>query len=103
MSFLVVLILVALLLLISAIAFLRAKDVFAMTHVVLIANSYIVPLFLFVLLMENFSLIACVKIVTIAVISFLVSQLLCRAIIRRAILSKISPDAENKNTQFSKI
>jgi multisubunit Na+/H+ antiporter MnhG subunit len=84
----------ALLLLISTIAFLKAKDVFIMTHVVVIANTYIIPLLLIGVEIDRFSWISFAKIIALIVLNLVVVNLLCHATLRRAMINKISPDAE---------
>lgn len=86
-----------LLLIASAIAFLKAKDVFTMTHVVMIANCYIIPLLLIGFEIERFSWISLAKISALILLNIVVTNLLCHAILRRAMINKITPDAEIKN------
>lgn len=86
----------ALLLLASAIAFLKAKDVFTMTHVVMIVNCYIIPLLLIGIEIEKFSWLSFAKIMALILLNLVVVNLLCHAILRRAMLNKILPDAEMK-------
>ena len=83
-----------LLLIASALAFLKAKDVFTMTHVVMIANCYIIPLLLIGVEIERFSLVSLAKIITLIVLNLVVANLLCHIILRRAIINKIEPDAK---------
>ncbi len=87
----------ALLLIASAIAFLKSKDVFTMTHVVIIANCYIIPLLLIGFEIERFSWISLAKISALILLNIVVTNLLCHAILRRAMINKITPDAEIKN------
>lgn len=96
MSFIALLIslLAALLLLISTIAFLKAKDVFIMTHIVMITNSYIIPLLLIGVEIDRFSWLSFAKIIALIVLNLVVVNLLCHATLRRAMINKISPDAE---------
>jgi multisubunit Na+/H+ antiporter MnhG subunit len=86
----------SLLLLASAIAFLKAKDVFTMTHVVMIVNCYIIPLLLIGIEIEKFSWLSFAKIMALILLNLVVVNLLCHAILRRAMLNKILPDAEIK-------
>jgi multisubunit Na+/H+ antiporter MnhG subunit len=83
-----------LLLTISAIAFSRARDVFTMTHIVMIANCYIIPLLLIGVEIEKFSWLSFAKIIALIVLNLVVVNLLCHAIIRRSIINKIDPQAE---------
>ena len=85
--------LAAFFLIIAAIAFLRAKDVFTMTHVTMAANCYILPLILIAVEIERFSLISCAKIATIIILNLIVTNLLCQTIVRRTMINKIMPDA----------
>ncbi len=82
------------LLLTSAIAFAKARDVFTMTHIVMIANCYIIPLLLIAIELEKFSWLSFAKIMALIVLNLVVVNLLCHAIIRRAILNKVDPKAE---------
>lgn len=85
-----------LLLLVCARAFFKSRDVFTMTHIVMIANCYIIPLLLIGIGIEKFSPISFTKIIALIMLNLVVSNLLCHAIIRRAILNKIDPQAEVK-------
>ncbi len=78
----------------SALAFIRAKDVFAMISVIKITNFYIVPLLLILFAIDKFSLLTFVKILIIAILNLITTILLCHAIARRAIADKIEPDAD---------
>lgn len=82
----------ALALLVSAIAFFRAKDVFTMTHVVMAANCYAVSLILIGLEIEKFSWISLTKIVVLIFLNIVITILLCHATLRRAMINKITPD-----------
>ncbi|MBU6140221.1 MAG: hypothetical protein KGP29_01510 [Proteobacteria bacterium] len=86
----------SLLLITSALAFLRAKDVFTMTHVVMIANCYIIPLVLISVTIEHFSWLALTKIVALILLNLIVANLLCYLVVRRAMANKIVPDAQTK-------
>ncbi len=81
----------------AALAFLRAKDVFVMTHVVMIANCYIVPLILLVIALENLSVASSIKVVGLILLNLVVANLLCYLVARRAMTNKITPDARLKN------
>ena len=94
---LVVVMSVALLFIAAAFAFLKAKDVFTMTHVVMITNCYIIPLLLIGVEIERFSWISFSKIIALIVLNLVVANLLCHTILRRAMINKITPDAEIKN------
>lgn len=81
-------------LLIATIAFLKAKDVFVMTHIVMIANCYVIPSLLIAIELTKFSWLSFVKIMVIIILNLVVNNLLCYAILRRAMINKIIPDAE---------
>lgn len=94
---LIVVMAAALLFIAAAFAFLKAKDVFTMTHVVMITNCYIIPLLLIGVEIERFSWISFSKIIALIVLNLVVANLLCHTILRRAMINKITPDAEIKN------
>ncbi len=91
--------LVSFLILITTVAFLRAKDVFTMTHVVMIFNSYILPLTLIAIEIKNFSNTSILKIITLTLINIVIVNIVCHLILRRAMINKIYPDAENKDAK----
>mgnify|MGYP003386360410 CR=1 FL=1 len=84
----------SLLLMLSALAFLKARDIFTMTHVVMVANCYIIPLLLLAVEIERFSLLSFAKIATLISLNLVVANLLCHTILRRAVINKITPDAQ---------
>lgn len=84
-----------LLLLAAAIAFLKAKDVFIMTHIVMIANCYIIPLVLISIAIEHFSWLSFAKIVALILLNLIVTNLLCYLVAQRAMTNKIAPDAQS--------
>jgi multisubunit Na+/H+ antiporter MnhG subunit len=84
----------SLLLVAAAISFLRAKDVFTMTHIVMIFNFYVVPLILLSIEIDRFSWVSLAKIITLIILNLIVANLLCHIIVRRAIVNKIEPDAK---------
>ena len=84
------------LILVTTIAFLRAKDVFTMTHIVMIFNCYILPITLIAIELKNFSNTSFLKIITLTLINIVIVNIVCHLILRRAMINKISPDAENK-------
>jgi multisubunit Na+/H+ antiporter MnhG subunit len=96
MSFvaLVVGILTSLLLVAASLAFLKAKDVFTMTYVVMASNCYILPLLLLAVEIDRFSWISLTKILALIILNLVVVNLLCHVILRRAIINKITPDAK---------
>jgi multisubunit Na+/H+ antiporter MnhG subunit len=92
----IIAIIAASLLIIAALAFLKAKDVFVMSHVVMAANFYIIPLLLIGVEIERFSMLSFGKIIILILLNLVVTILLCHATLRRAIINKITPDAEVK-------
>ncbi len=96
---LIIAIISALFLVASAISFLKAKDVFTMTHVVMVANCYIIPMMLVGVGIDRFSIISSAKIITLVLLNLVVANLLCHIILRRAIINKIEPDAKNVNSR----
>jgi len=87
----------AALLVIATIAFLKAKDVFIMTHILIVVDCYIIPLLLIGIEIEKFSWISFAKITGLILLNIVVTNLICYSTIRRASLNKILPDAEIKN------
>ena len=96
MSFvaLIIVVIASFLLVVAALAFLKAKDVFIMTHIVMITNTYIIPLLLLGVEIERFSWISFAKIIGLIVLNLVVVNLLCHTILRRAMINKITPDAK---------
>lgn len=91
----------SLLLVAAALAFLKAKDVFTMTHVVMIGNCYVLPLLLLAVEIDRFSWISLTKIIVLIVLNLVVANLLCHTILRRAMINKIAPDAKSNDvSQF---
>lgn len=84
----------SLLLAMSALAFLKARDVFTMTHAVMICNCYIIPMILMSIELERFSWLSFSKIIALIILNLIVVNLLCQAILRRAVINKIIPDAD---------
>jgi multisubunit Na+/H+ antiporter MnhG subunit len=84
----------AILLVLATISFLRARDVFAMSHLVMITSFYIIPLLFLGVELEKFSLTSFAKIIAIILLNLVATNLLCYAITRRALINKIVPDAE---------
>lgn len=82
------------LLIIATIAFLRAKDVFMMVHIVKITNFYITPLLLLAIWLEHFSLVSLAKILALIILNIVITKLLCYAIVRKALASKIKLDSK---------
>lgn len=86
-------------LLMCAIAYLKAKDVFSMTHIVMIANFYAIPLLLIGVEIDRFSIISLIKIMTLVLLNLVVVNLLCHLIARRAMLNRAVMDVEIKITK----
>ena len=74
----------------SAIAFARARDVFTMAHVVMIANCYLIPLLLIGIAIEKFSYLSFAKIIALIMLNLVVVNLLCHAIVRRSAINKVT-------------
>jgi multisubunit Na+/H+ antiporter MnhG subunit len=100
-SFLIIafIFLTSFLILITTIAFLRARDIFTMTHVVMIFNCYILPLTLIAIEIKNFSSTSILKIITLTLINIVIVNIVCHLILRRAMINKIYPDAETKKSK----
>jgi len=96
-SFLIIafIFLTSFLILITTIAFLRARDIFTMTHVVMIFNCYILPLTLIAIEIKNFSSTSILKIITLTLINIVIVNIVCHLILRRAMINKIYPDIGN--------
>jgi len=96
-SFLIIafIFLTSFLILITTIAFLRARDIFTMTHVVMIFNCYILPLTLIAIEIKNFSSTSILKIITLTLINIVIVNIVCHLILRRAMINKIHPDVGN--------
>ena len=86
----------SILLLLAAVAFFRAKDVFVMLQIIMISNFYIIPLILLAVELEKFSWISLTKTLVIIVLNIIITNLLGYIIARRAIVNKILPDADFK-------
>lgn len=91
---LIIALIAALFLVLAALSFLKAKDVFTMTHVVMVANCYLIPMLLIGVEIERFSVVSSTKIIALIVLNLVVANLLCHIILRRAIINKIEPDAK---------
>ena len=83
------------LLVIAAIAFFKAKDVFMMVQIVKISNFYIIPLLLIAIWLDNFSALSFAKILIVILLNILTTNLLCYSIVRKATADKILPDSKN--------
>jgi multisubunit Na+/H+ antiporter MnhG subunit len=91
---LIIALIASLFLAISAVSFLKAKDVFTMTHVVMVANCYVIPMLLIGVEIDRFSVVSSAKIIALIILNLVVANLLCHTILRRAIINKIEPDAK---------
>jgi multisubunit Na+/H+ antiporter MnhG subunit len=83
----------SILLLVAAIAFAKAKDVFMMVQVTKITNIYIIPLLLIAIWLDKFSLLSLAKILVLIILNIIITNLICYAIVRKAVTNKISPDS----------
>lgn len=86
----------AILLLLAAVAFFRAKDVFVMLQIIMISNFYIVPLLLLAVELEKFSWVSLAKTLVIIMLNIIITNLLGYIIAKRAIANKVLPDADFK-------
>ncbi len=89
-------IIASLLLMVSALAFLKSRDLYSMTHVIIISNCYIIPLLLIGLGVEKFSLISSAKILALILLNIIITNFLCYTILRKAFADKVKPEAEVK-------
>ena len=89
-------IIASLLLMVSALAFLKSRDLYSMTHVIIISNCYIIPLLLIGLGVEKFSLISSAKILALILLNIIITNFLCYTILRKAFADKVKPQAEVK-------
>jgi multisubunit Na+/H+ antiporter MnhG subunit len=79
---------------ISALAFLRTKDLFTMTHVVVIAHYYLLTIFFIGLLIKNFSLTIMVKLLVIIALNIIIATMLSNLILKQAVKNNVTADAE---------
>ena len=88
----------SLFMILCSIAFLRAKDVYTMSHVVIIANCYIIPLILLSITLSRFSYDSFIKISALIILNIVIANLLTYVIVRRAMSNRITPDAVKKKS-----
>ncbi|MDX2083626.1 MAG: hypothetical protein SFV53_06550 [Rickettsiales bacterium] len=69
-------------LLIAARAFYKNHDLFTLIHITKINNFYITPLLLFGIILSKFSLIAFAKIFTLILLNLIITNLICRLVIK---------------------
>lgn len=81
-------------LMMCAICFLRAKDAYILIHIIKIANFYAVPLILFGIEINYFSITSLIKILAIIIMNILIANLLCHLIARRVMINKAVKDVE---------
>ncbi len=79
-------------LVLTTIAFFRAKDVFTMTKIVMIGNFYVLPLMLLALYFQDLTAASCFKIVALILLNCTISCLLIHVMTKRTIADKIVPD-----------
>ncbi len=84
------------LLVLSALAFLKAKDIFTMLPIIMAVNCYIIPLLIIAIEIEKISLVSLGKIIALIILNLIITNLLCHTIAKRALINKIIPDANNK-------
>ncbi len=81
-------------LVISAVALLRSKDLFAMLQVIKIANFYVFPMVLIAIGLDKFAISSLLKITAIIILNLVISHLLCYSLARKAMYDKVTPDAK---------
>ena len=86
----------AIFMLLASLAFLKAKDVFVMIQIVMMTNFYVIPLLLLGVEFEKFSTISLAKTSAIIILNLVMTTALCHVIARRAVINKITPDADFK-------
>ena len=84
--------LVSFYLIISAIAFFRSKDVFAMTKLAMMTSFYVFPIALLGIAIQDFEILSSIKLIMLIVINIILSSLVCHLLAMRAIKNKIDPD-----------
>lgn len=89
----------SIILLMCGIACLKAKNVFTLTHIVMIANFYAIPLLLIGVEIDRFSIISLIKILTLIILNLVVANLLCHLIARRAMINKTVANMEVKKAE----
>jgi multisubunit Na+/H+ antiporter MnhG subunit len=82
--------------LLSIVAFVRAKEIYVMTHIAIIASIYAIPLLLVGICLQKFSLQLLIKILFLILVNIISVNLICHLVVRRAYINKIMPDAEDK-------
>lgn len=82
----------AFLVLLSGLAFFRAKDVYISTHVAMIFGCYAMPVILLAIGLEKFSATALVKILLLIILNLIGTNLLCYLTTKRALSDGIVPD-----------
>lgn len=84
----------------AAIAFLRAKDLYVMLQIACVTNFYIVPLILLAVELDKFSLLSFMKVLVIIVLNIVMTILVTHMISKRALEEKVMPDADFKKRVF---
>jgi multisubunit Na+/H+ antiporter MnhG subunit len=74
-------------------------DIFNNSDLQSISNSYILPLTLIAIEIKNFSSTSILKIITLTLVNIVIVNIVCHLILRRAMINKIYPDAENKDAK----
>ncbi len=80
----------------SIFAFVKAKEIYVMTHMAIITSIYAIPLLLINICLQKFSLESLIKILFLILINIISVILICHLIVRRAYINNIIPDAEEK-------
>lgn len=87
----------AILFLLTAIAFLKAKDLFVMNHIVAIFAFYILPIIFLFIGIEKFSITSFAKILVIIPLNMIAVNSICFFVSKHAIANRTMPDADFKN------
>ena len=91
------------LVLVTTVAFLKAKDIYTMSHIVIIFNIYIVPLALLSIETKNFSFISILKIIAIGILNIIIVNIITNILLRRAMINKIYPDTKDAKVTKKKL
>lgn len=79
-------------LLICSVAFLKAKNVFVMNHIVIINNFYAISFTILAIQFSKFSSISLIKIIILIVLNIVATILITHLVTRVALANKITPE-----------
>jgi multisubunit Na+/H+ antiporter MnhG subunit len=91
-------IIASLLLVIASLGFLRARDLFNMSHIIMVSNCYIVPLLLISIGMKELSLLSSAKILALILLNIIIANLLCYNLLRKTPSDKVMPNIEKEDS-----